>query len=241
MKNESIKWSLYVGIIFVLVPFLIQIPYIILIINFQYPDILRKPAETILMDFHKGGSFLVWTWWFFGISGLPLIFGYFHLYQHTKVKNPLLSLATVTFGISSLFFQLIGLLRWVFVIPVLANLYADPLSSDLVKEAVIVNFQSIHLLFGVLIGEHLGQLFTIFWMLMVSISIWKDFVFPRWIAVFGMFSSLVYLLAQWELFAIVIPEVKEIPLTGLLGSLCWLLWMVSVGIQIIKKSFENNS
>lgn len=234
MQNQTIKENRYIGMIFIMIPLLIQIPYTILILNFQYPDILREPAETILTEFHKAGPFLVWTWWFFGISGLPLLFGYLYLYQMTKKNNPLLSLAAVMFGIVSLFFQLIGLLRWVFVVPILANLYMDPLSSDLVKTAVLVNFQAIHHLFGVLIGEHLGQLFTILWMLMVSILIWRDQVFPRWIAVFGMVSSLVYILAQWELFAIVIPYVKEIPLTGLLGSLFWLLWMVCIGFQIFK-------
>ncbi|TGM74004.1 DUF4386 domain-containing protein [Leptospira mtsangambouensis] len=239
MQNQSIKKNRYIGMIFIMIPFLIQIPYTMLIVDFQYPDILRLPSETILTEFQKGGSSLVWTWWFFGISGLPLLFGYLHLYQITQKNNPLLSLAAVMFGIVSLFFQLIGLLRWVFVVPILANLYSDPLSSDIIKEAVLVNFQTIHHLFGVLIGEHLGQLFTIFWMGMVSFMIWKDQVFPKWIAIFGMFSSLVYILAQWELFAIVIPEVKEIPLAGLLGSLCWLLWMVSLGIQIIRGKNEN--
>ncbi|TGM22529.1 DUF4386 domain-containing protein [Leptospira meyeri] len=240
MKKETIRWNRYVGIIFITIPFLVQIPYTILIVNFQYPDILRKSTETILTEFHKGGSSLVWTWWFFGISGLPLLFGYLHLYQISKSNHPLFSLAAVIFGIVSLFFQLIGLLRWVFVVPILTNLYFDPLSIDLVKAAVLVNFQTIHHLFGVLIGEHLGQLFTIFWMLMVSIMIWKDHLLPSWLAVFGMISSLVYFLAQWELFAIVIPNVKEIPFAGLLGSLCWLFWMVFLGIQILKKSFVSD-
>ena len=74
MKNESIEWNRYAGMIFIFIPFLIQIPYTMLIMNFQYPDILRKPVGEILLEFQKGGATLVWTWWFFGISGLPLVF-----------------------------------------------------------------------------------------------------------------------------------------------------------------------
>lgn len=203
MKHETIKWNPYIGMILVFVPILIQIPYTVLIMNFQYPDILRQPTEMILAEFHKGGSSLVWTWWFFGISGLPLVFAYLHLYQNTKMKSPLVSITAVIFGIVSLFFQLIGLLRWVFVVPILSNLYFDPQSSEIMKQAVLINFQTTHNLFGVLIGEHLGQLFTIVWIFLVSL---------------------------------VIPEVKEITFAGLVGSLCWLGWMMTLGIQIWKRS-----
>ncbi|WP_232369537.1 DUF4386 domain-containing protein [Leptospira abararensis] len=156
--------------IFIFLPFLIQIPYTMLIMNFQYPDILRKPVGEILLEFQKGGATLVWTWWIFGISGLPLVFSYLSLYQITKIKSPLASLTATTLGVVSLFFQLMGLLRWVFVVPILANLYTDPNTSSVMKDAILVNFQTIHHLFGVLLGEHLGQLFTIFWMVSLGIQ-----------------------------------------------------------------------
>ncbi|EOQ97688.1 PF14329 domain protein [Leptospira wolbachii serovar Codice str. CDC] len=203
--------------------------------NFQYPDILRKPAGEILLEFQKGGATLIWTWWFFGISGLPLLFSYLSLYQVTQAKSPLISLTATTLGIVALFFQLMGLLRWVFVIPVFSHLYTDPNTSSVMKEAILVNFQTIHHLFGVLLGEHLGQLFTIFWMAIISFIIRKDHIFPKWIAFFGFVSSFIYLLAQLELFAIVIPELSEVPLAGLMGSLCWLVWMVFLGFQMVKK------
>ncbi|MCW7463694.1 DUF4386 domain-containing protein [Leptospira limi] len=235
MKNETIKWNPYIGLVLIMIPILIQIPYTLLIMNFQYPDILRQPTDSILSEFHKGSSSLVWTWWFFGISGLPLFFAYLHLYQNTKVYSPLLSLTAVIFGVASLFFQLIGLLRWVFVVPILSNLYFDPNSSEIMKEVVLINFQTIHHLFGVLIGEHLGQLFIILWMLLLSIVLRKNQIFPKWISNFGMVSAFIYLLAQFELFSLVISDVKEIPFAGLVGSLCWLVWMMALGIQILKQ------
>ncbi|MGJ4734006.1 DUF4386 domain-containing protein [Leptospira levettii] len=235
MKNETMKWNPYIGLVLIIIPILIQIPYTLLIMNFQYPDILRQPTDLILSEFQKGGSSLVWTWWFFGISGLPLSFAFIHLYQNTKENSPLFSLTAVIFGVASLFFQLIGLLRWVFVVPILSNLYIDPQSSEIMKQAVLINFQTIHHLFGVLIGEHLGQLFTILWMFLVSIVFRKNQIFPNWISHFGMISAFLYLLAQFELFSLVIPEVKEIPFAGLVGSLCWLVWMMALGIQMLKR------
>lgn len=238
MIKETIKWNRTIGMVLILIPILIQIPYTILIIQFQYPEILRKPTEVILREFHHGGSSFIWTWWFFGISGLPLIFGYLHLYLKTKQFSPLLSLSAVIFGIVSLFFQLIGLLRWVFVVPILSNVWMDPNSSEMIKQAALLNFQTIHHLFGVLIGEHLGQLFAIVWMFLVSLMSWKHQIFPKWISVFGIVSSFIYTLAQWELFSLVVPEVGEIPFAGLIGSLSWLFWMVMMGIQMIKKNVD---
>lgn len=235
MDKSSNSSTRYAGMILIIIPFLIQIPYTLLILNFQYPDILRMPTEYILTEFQKGGSKLIWTWWFFGFSGLPLVYAYLQLYYLTNKRSPIAALSSVLFGISALFFQLIGLMRWVFVVPILAKIYTDPNASEATKEATILAFQTIHYLFGVILGEHLGQLFTIFWMLIVSILSIKEKSFPRWIGIFGSISSILYIFAQTELFALVMPEVYEVPMAGLIGSVCWLLWMVFVGFQLIKK------
>lgn len=43
------------------------IPYIILTMIFEYPDILRQDTAVILSKFHNGGSSLIFTWWAFAI------------------------------------------------------------------------------------------------------------------------------------------------------------------------------
>jgi hypothetical protein len=235
MNKQSISSNRYAGMIFIFIPFLIQIPYTLLIVNFQYPDILRMPTDHIFSEFQKGGSALIWTWWFFGFSGLPLVYAYLQLFELTRRESPIAALSSVLLGISALFFQLIGLMRWVFVVPILAKLYSDPNATLASKEALVISFQTIHHLFGVILGEHLGQLFTIFWMMIASVIIIQAKTFPRWVGIFGLFSSFLYLLAQTELFALVMPEIHEVPMAGLLGSLSWLLWMVIVGLQMIKK------
>jgi len=51
----------------------VLIPYTLLTMNFDYPEILRHEAGTILTRFHAGGSSLIFTWWAFAILGLPLL------------------------------------------------------------------------------------------------------------------------------------------------------------------------
>jgi hypothetical protein len=224
---------LVVGAIFVAVPILINIPYTLLIVRFDYPDILRQPAGEILTRFHEGGAGLILTWWAFAIIGLPLIFSVIGLHQILhREDTPYLRAATV-FGIVSCVAQMLGLLRWTFVVPILANTYADPVSSQATKDAASMVFQAVHQYGGVVIGEHVGQAFTIAWMLLVSAAMFRSPLFRAWHSWFGIVSALIYLMAQLELFATVIPQAPVIPAAGLIGSLLWLVWLILIGVNLV--------
>jgi hypothetical protein len=124
-------------------------------------------------------------------------------------------------------------MRWVFVIPVIANSYVA--SNDAtVREAAIISFQTIHQFGGVLLGEHLGQLFTIIWTVMISMAFIKLKFFPSWLGWLGIISSVIYLLAQGEIFATIIPGFPVWDLAGLIGSSLWLIWLIVTGIMFIK-------
>jgi hypothetical protein len=87
---------------------------------------------------------------------------------------------------------------------------------------------------GVLLGEHIGQLFTIIWTTMISVAFIKLKLIPRWVSWLGIFSSIIYLLAQAEIFATVIPDFPVWSLAGLIGSTLWLIWLIITGINFIR-------
>ncbi|MCW3110935.1 MAG: hypothetical protein JWQ09_5441 [Segetibacter sp.] len=231
MKNEKT-----IGLLLLAGAFGVFVPYTILTITFEYPDILRQDTGAILTKFHNGGSSLILTWWAFAILGLPLLIAYILIGQ--KLENRLGVIKWVTtLGVISGIVQIIGLLRWVFVIPVIANSYVS--STDMAtKTAAIISFQTIHQFAGVLLGEHLGQLFTIIWTLMISYSFIKLNIFSRWVGWWGIAASAIYLMAQAELFATVIPGFPVWDLAGLVGSTLWLIWLIIIGIQFLK--MKNN-
>jgi hypothetical protein len=70
------------------------IPYSILTIIFDYPDILRQEAGVILTKFHNSGNSLILTWWAFAILGLPLLTAYILIGQ--KFENKLSFIRLVT-------------------------------------------------------------------------------------------------------------------------------------------------
>ncbi|MDZ4707001.1 MAG: DUF4386 domain-containing protein [Saprospiraceae bacterium] len=214
----------------------VLIPYILLTMNFEYPEILRHDTGTILTRFHSGGSSLILTWWAFAILGLPLLIAYIMIGQKFEHTFSFIKWVT-TLGVVSGIVQIIGLLRWVFVVPVLANQYITA-SDEATKAAAGSGFQLIHQFGGVLLGEHLGQLFTIVWMLFMSYAFLKLKTFPTWVSVLGIAAAGIYLLAQAELFATVIPGFPVWGLAGFLGSTLWLIWLIVLGIFFIRKKVE---
>jgi Domain of unknown function (DUF4386) len=205
-----------------------------LITNFDYPDILRMPTADILTKFQAGGDSLIYTWLAFAWVGLPLLFGALMLKRVLEKENsPLLETAT-NIGVLGFVVQVIGLLRWVFVVPVLARLFTDPGTDSATQASISAVFVAVHQYGGVILGEHLGQVFTILWMAMISAIIYNSPLFSKWVAWLGWIASVIYLLAQTELLGIAIPEFPSIGWAGLVGSLLWLLWMIVMGVYLVR-------
>ena len=222
------------GFFFIIGAILVNIPYTLLIMNFDYPDILRQPTEEILTRFQAGGTSLIYTWLAFAWVGLPMLFGTILLKRVLEKENsPFLETAT-TIGVIGFIVQVVGLLRWVFVVPVLARLFTDPTTDSVTKAAIPAVFIAVHQYGGVILGEHLGQFLIIIWMSIISGIIYKSKIFSKWVAWLGWFASAVYILAQTELFATAIPTFPVMDWAGLYGSLLWLVWMIVLGVYLVK-------
>jgi hypothetical protein len=221
-----------IGYLLILGALGVFIPYTILTITFNYPDILREDSGAILTRFHEGGSQLIFTWLAFAFLGLPLLIAYILLGQKLAMASRHTRWIT-TIGIISGVAQIIGLLRWVFVVPILSSAYvnADTISS---QETIKVVFITVHQFGGVLLGEHIGQLFTVVWTIGISFVLRKTEMIPKWIYGFGLAASLIYFLAQAELLATVIPTFPKIEMAGLIGSTMWLLWLIITGVHLGK-------
>ncbi len=97
------------------------------------------------------------------------------------------------------------------------------------KEAAKIAFQTLHQFGGVLLGEHLGQLFTVAWTIMITAAFDKLGIMPKWIIWLGYISATIYLLAQAELLSTVIPNFPNWDLAGFIGSTLWLIWLIING------------
>jgi hypothetical protein len=207
-------------------------PYTILTVTFNYPGILRLDAGEILRVFHAGGAALIFTWLAFALLGIPLLIAYSMIGQRLEGQLPFVRWAT-TFGMASGFLQITGLLRWVFVVPVLATGYMNT-SDPSTQESIRIAFRMVHQFAGVLIGEHLGQLFTVIWTVFISSALLIANIIPKWLTWWGYVASFIYFLAQSELLATVIPGFPVFGAAGFLGSTLWLLWLILTGIYFTR-------
>lgn len=231
MEIASFKTNKTIGTLLIMGSVLVLIPYSTLVSVFNYPDILREDTGVILTKFHEGGRGLVWTWWAFAIVGLPLVEAYILIGQKLEHRFYFVRWATVV-GVVGLLVQMVGLLRWTFVVPILAQSYVT--GNPMAREAAKVAFHVVHQYGGVVLGEHIGQLFTISWVLMMNSAFRQSRLFPRWVAALGYVAAGIYLLAQTELFATVMPGFPVVGWAGFVGSTLWLVWTVITGVYFWK-------
>jgi hypothetical protein len=200
---------------------------------FDWPDVLREPAEVVLPAFTAGGPALIWAWfaaaWTYGLLAIPVLL----LPAALGLQgNPALKVATYA-GAASVLLSLIGFLRWVFVVPALASTYAT--GDGQTRAAVSAAWTAQHQFGGALLGEHLGQLLMIGWSVVVSIMILRSGILPRWIGAAGLATSSIYLLNQGDILATAVPGFPVWDLAGLLGSTGWGLWIAALRITILIK------
>ena len=222
-----------IGIFFIVGAIALFIPYTVLTIIFEYPMILRQDTSASLIKFHECGNTLIWTWFCFAVTGIPLLPAYILSGQQLEKYSAWIRVAT-NIGVIGLIVQMIGLLRWTFVVPVLANAFVSA-TDEATKSAAIIAFKTIHQYGGVVLGEHLGQLFTITWTVIISLVCSGNKFFPSWVGTLGLISSAIYLCAQAELFQTVIPGFPVWGMAGFIGSTLWLIWLLIIGILFMKK------
>lgn len=232
---NRLKFVRYTGIFLILLVIFLNIPYIRLTQIFEYDDILREPVGDVLTKFHTGGTQLILTWFAFGLSALLFIPASILLHRIVdRQGSSYLAIATAM-GILSGVLQAVGLMRWVFVVPLLANLYTDPASSLATRETVKVVYQAIHQYGGVVIGEHLGQTLLIGWTIGVGIAMLRSPIFKRWVAWYGLMTTPILLIGQSELLSTAIPSIPVVESTPI-GFILWEIWLLIVGFSLLSVS-----
>jgi Domain of unknown function (DUF4386) len=227
MTTES--WA---AVLLIAAPLWFNATFALLAKRFDYPDILRRPTEEILERFRAGGSTLILLWWAFMLSGLLMIGAVVVLSQALGFGG-ILPVATVV-GVLAGLVQMLGLLRWVYLVPSLARSHADPRASQAHRDAAVAIFRALHQYLGVGVGEHLGYLLTGLWSILVGIAIVLGDVLSVWLGWPGIVigAGLVVGSAEflgrseergWALAGTAIP----------LLYIAWSVWLLAMGIALI--------
>jgi Domain of unknown function (DUF4386) len=199
--------------------------------TFDWPDILREPASIVLPEYVDGGTSLTWTWfavaWTYGILLVPILLLPSVLGRR---DDPVMRAATFA-GAASVVLSLAGFLRWVFVVPPLAQDYVT--GDATTKAAIAAAWTAQHQSGGALLGEHLGELLVIAWSVTLSVVILRARVLPGWLGWTGLVVSVLYFLNQGDIMGTAIPDFPVWDLAGALGSTGWGLWVAALGVTLL--------
>lgn len=224
------------GALLLIAPVWFNVAFVVLARTFDYPDILRRPTDEVLRQFLVGGPRLIMAWWVFMLSGILLAPVAVLLGAIMAADGGAIVPVATAVGVLAGLVQIIGLVRWVYLVPYLARTHADPAASEATREAVGVVFQSFHRVLGVGVGEHLGYLFTGLWTLLVGVAMVSGSVFSNWLGWIGiivggglMIGSAEFLGPNeekgWELAG------KAVPVLYIL----WSLWLVAAGVALLRR------
>ena len=226
--NES-RFRQLTGALLILVPIAFSLCFTLLQTNFEYPDILRAPTDQILRRFHAGGSGLVATWYGFLLSAITLLPVAIMLHKAlARDDTPYLGVATM-FGIVAGVVQVLGLIRWPFLVPYLSQVYVDPASSPATREAATVVFQAFHRYAGVAIGEHLGYLFTSVWAALIGLAMLKSPLFRPWLGWMGIIAAACIFVGIFEPLGLAAAGA-----INAISYLAFAIWLVVIGVFTLR-------
>jgi hypothetical protein len=222
------------GGLLVALPVAFNVAFGALAVKFDYPDILRRPTHEVLSKFREGGTSLLLWWWVFALTAAALVPLAVVLPRALHDADATVLNLGATVGVLAGLVQLLGLIRWPFLVPYLARLDAETDSSPTRREAVDVTFQSFNRYLGVAVGEHLGYLLTGFWTILIGVAFTQTSVTPAWLGVLGIAIGAVLALCSLEFVG---PAERDgWKLAGTLTPIIyitWSLWLVAAGIALL--------
>jgi Domain of unknown function (DUF4386) len=227
--------ELVTAVLLIAVPIAFNVAFFELGRAFDYPNILRKEPDEILRRFAAGGSGLLLRWQALLVSALAML-PLAALLAVVLAAPPALTALSIVIGAAAALVQAFGLVRWPFAVPELARRYvaAEGPDAEATRRTIEVVFATLHRLFGVGVGEHLGYLLTGFWTLLVAVSILSTAVLPGWLGVVGLPIGVALLIGTLEFVG---PNEKDgWPLAGTIVPIAyigWSVWLIALGVFLL--------
>jgi hypothetical protein len=216
---------LVTGLLLIAVPIVFMLAFTGLQMTFDYPDVLRWPASDVLTRFSRGGDQLHLLWYAMMAAAVGLISATIGTGLLLRARGEFLAALSVGFGVLAGLVQVLGLSRWVFLVPGLAANFVRPEGSETDKAIAASLFDAANRYLGVGIGEHLGYLFTALWTLTIAMLLWRAW---KWLAVAAIPLALGVAAGMLEPFGV--PMAADI---NAISFSLWALWMIVFGVLVI--------
>jgi hypothetical protein len=216
------------GFTLIAIPIAFNLIFFALQRAFEYPDILRKPIPYIMEHFVAGGSRLIRLWYAFAVTSLLFIPLSILTGAVFNREHPFLALTSIILGVLAGLVQGLGLLRWTFLVPGLAQIYQDSSASPATRDAVAVTFQAFHQYIGTAVGEHLGYIFTASWTIVLSLLIAQSPMFSPIFGLIGVVLAIGIFLGVFEQ-----AGWKPAAAVNAISYVGWSVWLIVAGVTLL--------
>jgi hypothetical protein len=184
------------------------------------PLILEQPGAVVL----GYGAYLAYSLLFLPLS----VMLYFVLKE--RGSSPLLAVAAGV-GIVSALARALGISRWLFLMPFLAETYVDPDTTEATRQTISVVYSAFNEYAGG-VGELLGVTLTgAAWIVLTSIALLRSRRFPNWLGILGFLAA-----------ALLLPGLASVAgvevgsLFTVIGGKVLLIWMFALAFVLVRNS-----
>jgi hypothetical protein len=158
----------------------------------------------------------------------PIALLIYHLGRAERGSATLLVAAG--FGVLASFAKLLGISRWLLMMPALAAAYVDPNADEATRAAITVSYDAFNNYAGG-VGEVLGVAFLSgLWVLLLSVvQLRGSRLFPRWVGIFGLVTSALLLVAVIGAFGV------ELGPLLIIQGFAFQFWLLTLGIFLLRR------
>jgi len=191
---------------------------------FQYPQILKEPTAEILHSYRQNQSAVIG--WFLALvisaallAPVGVLLG--------RIAGGRLGRWITGVGVTAATVQVIGLSRWVLLVPGVSDDATQPELADGAYRA----FEALHFWLGTVLGETIGYALTATFTVLVVIALTRGDLTAstgrstRWLGYLG------YLSAALIATGVVIPlGLTGASITNFTGYVAWCLWLIATAV-----------
>jgi hypothetical protein len=186
---------------------------------FDYPAVLKEPADHILQSFRSHQTAVISWFLVLAVSAALLAPAGILL---GRLAGGTLGRWIAGLGVAAATVQVVGLSRWVLLVPGVSADALDPTTAAQAGQT----FASLHFWLGTIVGETVGYALTATFTGLVVVGVARRTA-PRWVGWLG------YLSAALIATGVVIPlGVGVASLTNFAGYVTWCLWLLVLAVVL---------
>ncbi|MEM6528956.1 MAG: DUF4386 family protein [Chloroflexota bacterium] len=197
--NKTFRYS--AAVLLIIEFFLIFVPMVILGQAINWPASLDEPASVnlpLILEQATAVSTGYFVYMLYSVLILPVGLVISKIVAGGRRQDTLLLIAS-GLAVGSAVLRVLGIIRWLIPMPILARIYVDPATSEATRESISVMYDMLNGYAGS-VGEVLGVgFFAALWVGVTSFVIVRDGTLPRWLGYYGLATALALLAGLLEI------------------------------------------